>query len=605
MANKFTLSTHPAKTCDLSDLAALRRQIDQIELDRKNNIDANGRIDKIQQFCNAIQSESRESLADTARRELDAHNDRHFYMKRTQEINGVIKALNDAESVDACFLMDCTNSMKEYIEEVKERIFETVALLKSRFPQITMHLAFVGYRDLNLPVEKQFSILDFTNEQEFHSYVSLIQCEWGDDYCEDVLGGLQKTTQLSWKRPVRILMHVGDAPSHGKRYHDLSERKDHYLQHDTDGSIGCSHILELIELKVNYFFGRLTPYTDKMIEEFRKYAENQMSIEQIDVKNFKNLLPFMVESVSRSISQETTSILKQHSMNDRDVHDQKDRLKAKSHRNIVFDEKEPIWSAIEPRKMQVIKYECNDELCCKKVTQFWSVKIARNPFAEGGMRIAYYGLTQYKEDWEKTVLKEYKTIGNGSNKTEKYLELLDCQTVAEYLAKKFNKLPAIADRAPVVKKIKFIMTKLVFQPLPEERYRNMTMERFIEGSYKKFSNNAGYVNYDDPEFTLQAFSHWTYERTNGTMIVVDLQGITIEDNQTYLLTDPCIHSTDLKRFGRTNLGKAGMKRFFQTHVCNIICHALMLQQNKYQPDLNKVSKYDTYFVNKPNKTVSN
>jgi len=88
--------------------------------------------------------------------------------------------------------------------------------------------------------------------------------------------------------------------------------------------------------------------------------------------------------------------------------------------------------------MQVIKYECNDQLHCMKVDQLWLVKIAENPSAEGGMRIAYYVLMQYKDTWEKTVFKEYKKIDNGSNTKDKYLELLDCQTVAEYLAQEFN-----------------------------------------------------------------------------------------------------------------------------------------------------------------------
>jgi hypothetical protein len=151
--------------------------------------------------------------------------------------------------------------------------------------------------------------------------------------------------------------------------------------------------------------------------------------------------------------------------------------------------------------MQVIKYECNDQLRCMRVDQLWLVKIAENPFAEGGMRIAYYGLMQYKDTWEKTVFKEYKKIDNGSNTKDKYLELLDCQTVAEYLAQEFNKLPAINNKTAIVKRIKFIMTKLVFQPLSGGKYRNLTMEKFIEGSYKKFSNNAGFVNYDDPSLT--------------------------------------------------------------------------------------------------------
>jgi myosin-heavy-chain kinase len=204
----------------------------------------------------------------------------------------------------------------------------------------------------------------------------------------------------------------------------------------------------------------------------------------------------------------------------------------------------------------------------------------------------------------KNIFKEYIRINSGANTKDKYLELLECQTAADYLAQKFNKLPTLANLTAVVKRIKFVMAKLVFEPLSEGKFRNLTMERFIEGSYKKFSNNAGFVNYDDPAITLQAFSHWTHESTNGDMIVVDLQGIVVNDNQTYLLTDPCIHSIDLKRFGRANLGKPGIKRFFQTHVCNIICHALQLKRHEHQLDI-KASTYDSHFVKRANVTMFN
>jgi hypothetical protein len=257
-------------------------------------------------------------------------------------------------------------------------------------------------------------------------------------------------------------MHVGHSPSHGQRYHDLSESLDYYLSHDSDGSIGYSYIQELIELGVTYFFGRLTTYTDKMIEQFCKYAENRMTIEQIELGNFQNLLPFILESISRSISKTTASLLKQHSVNDGDIPNVNHQLKDKSHRHIIFDEKEPIWPNIQPTKVKVIKYECNDQLHCEEVVQWWFIKIAENPFVEGGMRLAYYGLIQYKGTWEKSVFKEYKKIGNGVNTKDKYLELLDCQTVADYLAQEFKNLPTINNKTAIVKRIKFIMTKLVF-----------------------------------------------------------------------------------------------------------------------------------------------
>ena len=594
MNNKFPQTARPANT--LSDIAALRRQLDEIERLERENKSGNVRLDQIKNQCDAVQKDSVDKLSVTAKKQLHAYEDLEYVTKRTQEINQVMKALNNAESVDLCFLMDCTNSMQRYIEDVKNHIFETVELLKTRFPHLRLRLAFVGYRDLNLPKEKQFSILDFTDKNEFHLFVTMVKCEYGADKCEDVLGGLAKVINLSWKQPVRILIHIGDAPSHGQRYHDLLVKHDHYLTYDADGSIGYSYIQEFVQLELKYYFGRLTRHTDKMIEQFCNYTEKQMTIEQIEVNNFTNLLPFIVESVSQSISKTSISLLKKHSFNDANQTQKVDR-----HRNIIFDETEPIWSGMQTKKLQVIKYVCNDDLRCEEIEQSWNIKIAENPFAEGGMRLAYYGLMQYKGRWEKVVFKEYKHIDSGANTKDKYLQLLDCQTVAEYLAQKFNQLPELSNIKTVVKKIKFIMAKLAFDRSKDGKRRNLTQEKFIEGTYKKFSNNAGFVDYNDPSWTLQAFSHWTYEHTNGDMIVVDLQGIDIGDNQTYLLTDPCIHSTDLKRFGGTNLGTAGMKRFFQTHVCNAICLALKLTPNKYQPALT-TTKYDRYFVNQP-KTV--
>ncbi|UJR38569.1 hypothetical protein I4U23_031235 [Adineta vaga] len=576
------------------DVAALRRQLDEIERTQKENISGNLRLEQIQQQADQLQKESYDRLAFTGQKQIEAEQHLNFVMKRTKEINEVMKALEKAESVDLCFLMDCTNSMRKYIDDVKNHIFKTIDVLKTRFSHLNIRLAFVGYRDLNLPQDKQFSILDFTDKDTFHSFVSMIECENGGDYCEDVLGGLQRTINLNWKQPVRILIHVADAPSHGRRYHDLSERKDYYLTHDTDGSIGYSLIQELVELQIAYFFGRLKSHTDKMIEQFLKYAEERMTIEQIDVDKFTNLLPFIVETVSRSISNTTSSLLKNLSPNS---------VKIKTLRTVDFEEKEPIWSMIQTRRVRVVKYECNDQLKCVEVNQQWNIKIAAKPFAEGGMRLAYYGLMEYKDRHEKVVLKEYKQIDKRANIKDKYLEILDCQTIADYLAQQFNNLPSIKNLI-IVKKIKFIMLKLVFDRSDDGKHRNLTMERYIEGSYKKFSNNAGYINLDDPAFTLQAFSHWTNERTDGNMIVVDLQGIDIGDNQTYLLTDPCIHSTDLMRFGRTNLGKPGIKRFFQTHMCNAICHALKLRRHKDQPEITS-SKYDIYFIQKSNKTLSN
>eukprot|EP01041_Mallomonas_annulata_P018359 gene18359-37259_t len=68
----------------------------------------------------------------------------------------------------------------------------------------------------------------------------------------------------------------------------------------------------------------------------------------------------------------------------------------------------------------------------------------------------------------------------------------------------------------------------------------------------------GYVNAALIDESLARFSRWTYEVTDGYMMVVDLQGVHTEDG--YILTDPVILCEDVTKFGKTNLGKAAMLR---------------------------------------------
>ena len=96
------------------------------------------------------------------------------------------------------------------------------------------------------------------------------------------------------------------------------------------------------------------------------------------------------------------------------------------------------------------------------------------------------------------------------------------------------------------------------------------------GAWEKYNNNHGLVtvnpttqgtNHD----VIQAFSHWTYQITNGHIMVVDVQGVFDKARNLFHLTDPALHCKDVLRFGATNLHKGGFDRFFETHVCNTCC----------------------------------
>lgn len=91
------------------------------------------------------------------------------------------------------------------------------------------------------------------------------------------------------------------------------------------------------------------------------------------------------------------------------------------------------------------------------------------------------------------------------------------------------------------------------------------------------------------ECYLQAFSHFSYRYSKRSMLICDLQGVLSADVEgrkkdecegVFELTDPVIHykSRSGRRhvYGKTDFGKKGMHKFFETHLCNDVCVLLGL-----------------------------
>mmetsp|Transcript_41452 Transcript_41452/g.100156 ORF Transcript_41452/g.100156 Transcript_41452/m.100156 type:complete len:676 (+) Transcript_41452:109-2136(+) len=157
----------------------------------------------------------------------------------------------------------------------------------------------------------------------------------------------------------------------------------------------------------------------------------------------------------------------------------------------------------------------------------------------------------------------------------------------------------------------------------EDGTGSVLVEPFLEGRFVKWNSNAGYVKpsqaprqagagaarndiglfgigedeeEDDsdtdsldsvapfrmpegniePDHAPQAFSHFTHSITDGKDLVCDLQGVWNETDG-FMLTDPVIHHASGKgKNGRTDRGKEGIKKFFETHKCNPLCKRLGL-----------------------------
>ena len=95
------------------------------------------------------------------------------------------------------------------------------------------------------------------------------------------------------------------------------------------------------------------------------------------------------------------------------------------------------------------------------------------------------------------------------------------------------------------------------------------VEDYIEGDYKKWCNNYGFVSTES--FSMPAFMHWSWVHTKGELMIADLQGVWKQEG--FVLTDPVIMSLN-NSYGVTDTGVEGMIMFFHKHQCNQFCQGL-------------------------------
>jgi hypothetical protein len=140
--------------------------------------------------------------------------------KKKKMIAALEAKIIKAASLDVVFVMDCSGSMKDYMENTKNNIIEFVTNITSLHPNVSLRLAFIGYRD-HYNKEERLAVLRFTTSvTEFKSFVTNQKAIGNYDDAEDVLGGLHVARGLDWESETKILYHIADAPCHGREFHD-------------------------------------------------------------------------------------------------------------------------------------------------------------------------------------------------------------------------------------------------------------------------------------------------------------------------------------------------------------------------------------------------
>jgi hypothetical protein len=225
----------------------------------------------------------------------------------------------------------------------------------------------------------------------------------------------------------------------------------------------------------------------------------------------------------------------------------------------------------------------------KKLENFMKIKrettqvfLCDEPFAKGNLRFAYSALVKRSNKLEKFVAKNslYKDEKKDSYQNLKQIIIL--QIIAKYLAETF-----IKDSKSKMS-VKFLNIYIMQLTDTGDYY---TIEEYLDGNFAKWSNNLGYVNENEYSYTLDAFSHWSYAKTDHYLVVSDLQGLkkeTREKEGTYVLTDPAISCVE-RQFTSTDLGLIGIDKFFEKHKCNFMCRKLTLERHPNQPNEDRIT----------------
>ncbi|KAK4554000.1 hypothetical protein LTR86_008841 [Recurvomyces mirabilis] len=201
-----------------------------------------------------------------------------------------------------------------------------------------------------------------------------------------------------------------------------------------------------------------------------------------------------------------------------------------------------------------------------------TVKARSQAFNHGALRKASYARTTASTSH--FVLKSFIREGHGRAYV---IEDMRMQALCKAFALEFNSLVQIEPP------LDFIVTSSLEKKRLQSTDRDtkyFSLEPFLDGDYVKYNDNFAGVNAElaeDPfNQSAQAFSHFTFERSFGNLLVNDLQGVN------HLLTDPSIQTKDPMRFklSETNLHEDGFKLFFTTHQCNSVCEKLELKTRK-------------------------
>lgn len=514
---------------------------------------------------------------------------------KEKEIRSVIRDVCAAERVDLCFIIDSTGSMASHIASVQSSIKRIVSQITKTNGNLKLRLSVVAYRDI--ADTNRHEVLQFTTSvPKFEEFVGKLQATGGDDAPEDIAGAVQKANRLSWEYPTRVVFLIADAPCHGTQFHGYGGIGDNY----PSGSPGInmlSEIQQLSKLKtpdgtMTINFGKINSTTDQMVTAFSSHG---VKIEVVELSDVSKVASSVTKGVRSSIfktmsasgggrksvsfaplehidsllqgssrSSDASISLKPYRIVGRTPTPTEWRreyaVQVQVYRNRSIASLQDLRAPLAVGMVQASPAHATD----KTSVMTMYMRRAPHPFAEGEIRLAYYGqLSRSRDVLDKAesamVMKSFKHVGPRLNDRTQYLKQMEVSNIAFFLANEYNRKVALRAGLGQVRFLQVCVAEEAATDKEESGNRRFCAEQLLPpGAFTKFSNNTGYWNEDHMDETLLRFCVFSYEITEGYLMLTDLQGV--KDGQEFVLTDPAILCKDILRFGNTNLGEKVMKK---------------------------------------------
>lgn len=183
-------------------------------------------------------------------------------------------------TLDIMFIMDITGSMGMWLSEAKSNITNIINEITENNPCSKIRIGFVGYRDFTEDgkPEGQYVSLDFTsNVEEAKTFISQIEVYGGGDEPEDIAGGLQLVLNMKWESNARYAVLVCDAPCHGSQYHGTMY--DKYSDGDPNGLVIEDLIESFVKKKITLYCVEINDSTKKMFSIMKNIYEGNKDCE--------------------------------------------------------------------------------------------------------------------------------------------------------------------------------------------------------------------------------------------------------------------------------------------------------------------------------------